>query len=164
VTGGREVSAPLASTASVPTDALPARGLGRGVAWLPGQVARGWPDLEHACVVDLHGAGFRTSGLADIPDAGAGDRHHSFVTRFAVVGGDRRSALEGLAVGVGAGWALENGVAAWHPTHVEPPIVGPRDTEAQIIVVGIRPADEDLPPPWQRIADLPPKPKALEIS
>jgi len=81
------------------------------VSWLPGEVARGWPDLEHACVADLHGAGLRAPGLADVPDAGAGDRHHPCRARFAVVGGDRRGAVEGLTIGVGARWALEDDVA-----------------------------------------------------
>src|SRR5262249_4871513 len=85
--------------------------------------------LEDLLMADLHGARLRTPGLADVPDAGAGDRHHPCRARFAVVRRDRRSALEGLAVGVGAGWALENDVAAWHPTHVEPPIVGPGHLE-----------------------------------
>src|SRR5262249_16728719 len=58
---------------------------------------------------------------------------HACLARYAVVRRNRRGAVEGLAVGVSAGWALENDVAAWHPTHVKPPIVGPRDTEAQII-------------------------------
>ena len=108
-------------------------------------------------MADLHGARFRAPGLAHVPDAGAGDRHQSCIARFAVVRRDCRSALEGLAVGIGAGWALEDDVAAWHPAHVEPPIVGPGYTEGQIIVVGIGPTDQDLPSPWQPIgaqADL----------
>jgi hypothetical protein len=97
-------------------------------------------------VADLHGAGFRAPGLADVPDAGARDRDDPGITRFAMVRRDRRGAVEGLAGGVGAGWALEDNVAAWHPTHVEPPIVRPGYSEAQIIVVGIGPTDQDLPP------------------
>ena len=68
-----------------------------------------------------------------------------------------RGAVEGLAVGVSALWALKDDVAARHPTHMEPPIVRPGHPKAQVIVVGIGPTDQDLPPPWQRVgaqADL----------
>ena len=115
---------------------------------LPSEVARGRTDLEHLFMADLHGAGFRASGFADVPDAGARDRHDPRSARFAVVRRDRRGAMKGLSIGVGAGWTLENDVAAWHPAHVEPPRVGPRHTEGQSIVVDIGPTDEDLPPPW----------------
>src|SRR5919109_5272636 len=115
------------------------------MARLSSHVATRRTDLAHLFMADLHGARFRAPGLADVPDAGAGDRHHPCLARFAVVGGDRRGAMKGLAVGGGAEWALENDVAARHPTHVKPPIVGPGYTEAQIIVVGISPADQDLP-------------------
>jgi hypothetical protein len=70
-------------------------------------------------VADLHGAGFRTSGLANVPDAGAGDRHHPRIARFAVVRRDRCSAVKGLAVGVGAGWALEDDVAVRRESAME---------------------------------------------
>src|SRR5262245_64335949 len=103
------------------------------MARLSSQVAARRAHVEPPFVADLHGARFRAPGLADVPDAGAGDRHHPCLARFAVVGGDRRGAAEGLAVGVDAGWALEDDVAAGHPTHVELPIVGPGYTEAQII-------------------------------
>jgi hypothetical protein len=73
--------------------------------------------------------------------------------RFAVVRRNRRSALEGLAIRIGVGWALEDHVAAWHPTHVTPPIVGSRHLEAQKIVVGIGPTDQDLPPTRQRVRE-----------
>jgi len=102
-------------------------------------------------VPNLHGAGFRASGLAHVPDARARDRDDPCLTRFAVVRRDRRGALEGLTIGVGAGWALEDNVAAWHPAHVEPPRVGPRHLETQKLIVGIGPANQDLLPPWQRV-------------
>jgi hypothetical protein len=137
----------------VPTETLPTRGLGRSVPRLPGEVARGWPDLEHAFVAYMHGAGFRPPRLADVPDVGAGDRHHPCVTRFAVVGSDRRGAVEGLTIGVGAGWALKDDVAAWHPTQMKPPILWLGDPEAQIIIVGIGPTDQDLPPTRQRVRE-----------
>ena len=66
-------------------------------------------------MADLHGAGFRASGLAHVPDAGARDRHDPRSARFAMVRRDRRGAMKGLAIGVGAGWALEDDVAAGHP-------------------------------------------------
>src|SRR6266436_88317 len=72
--------------------------LDRGVARISGHIARGRTDLEHAFVADLHGAGFRTSGFADVPDACARDRHHPRVARFAVVRGDCCGALEGLTI------------------------------------------------------------------
>ena len=80
--------------------------------------------LNTCLMADLHGARFRAPGLADVPDAGAGDRHHPRIARFAVVGGDRRGALEGLTIGVGAGWALEDDVAAWDPPALEPCVGG----------------------------------------
>jgi len=120
--------------------------LDRGVARISGHVARGRTDLEHAFVADLHGAGFRTSGFADVPDACARDRHYPRSAGFAVVRGDRRSALEGLAIRVGAGWALEDNVAAWHPAHVKPPILRPGDPEAQDFVVRVRPTRTCHPP------------------
>jgi hypothetical protein len=83
---------------------------------LSSQVAARRADLEHLFMADLHGTRFRAPGLADVPDAGAGDRHHPCLARFAVVCRDRRGAVKGLAVGVSAGWALEDDVAAWHPT------------------------------------------------
>jgi hypothetical protein len=101
-------------------------------------------------VADLHSAGFRTPRLADVPGACARDRDDPGSAGFAVVRGDRRSALEGLAIGVGTGWALEDDVAAWHPTHMEPPIVRLGHPEAQSIVVGVCLTDQDLPPTWQR--------------
>ena len=118
------------------------------MARLSSQVAARRAHLEYLLMTDLHGAGLRASGLADVPNAGAGDPHHPRIARFAVVCRDRCSAVEGLAVGVGAGWALEDHVAAWHSTHMKPPIVGPSHLETQKIVVGIGPADQDLPPPW----------------
>ena len=124
-----------------------------GVARLPDHVARGRAHLEHLFVADLHGAGFRAPGLADVPDAGARDRHHPRRAGFAVVRRDRRGAVEGLTIGVGAGWALEDHVAAWHPTNMKPPIVGPGHLETQQLVVGIGPTDQDLPPPWQRVGE-----------
>jgi hypothetical protein len=89
------------------------------------------------------------------------DRHHPRIARFAVVGGDRRGAVEGLTIGGGAGWALEDNVAAWHPAHMEPPIVGLGHPATQRIVVGIDPVDQDLLPTRQCVreqADL------LEVS
>jgi hypothetical protein len=121
------------------------------VARLPGQVATCRADFEHLLVPDLHGAGFRATRLADVPDARAGDGHDARIARFAVIRGDRGGALEGLTVRVGARRTLENGVAPWHPAHVEPPILRPGHLETQKIVVGIGPADQDLPPPWQRV-------------
>jgi hypothetical protein len=120
------------------------------MARLSSQVAARRADLEHLFMADLHGARFRAPGLAHIPDAGARDRHDPRSAGFAVVRRDRRGAMKGLAIRVGAGWALENDVAAGHPAHVKPPIVGPGHLEAQKIVVSIGPADQDLPPPWQR--------------
>ena len=131
--------------------------LDRGVARLPGEVATCGAHFEHLLVADLHGARLRTPGFADVPNACAGDRDDPCMAGFAVVRGDRRGAVEGLTIGVGAGWALEDNVAAWHPTAMQPPIVGPGYTEGQIIVVGIGPTDQDLPSPWQPIgaqADL----------
>src|SRR5205823_6124415 len=110
--------------------------LGGGMARIPGQVATCRAHLEHPFVPVLHGAGFRATRLADVPDARAGDGHDARIARFAVIRGDRRGAVEGLTIGVGAGWALEDHVAAWRPTAMKPPIAGPRDTEGQIIVVG----------------------------
>ena len=127
--------------------------LGRGVARLPGHVATRRADLEHPFVADLHGAGLRAPRLADVPDAGAGDRHYPRSARFAVVGGNRRGAVERLTIGVSAGWALEDDVAAWHPAHVEPPRVRPRHMEGHRIVVGIRPTNQDLPPTRQCVRD-----------
>jgi hypothetical protein len=120
------------------------------VARLPGQVATRRTDLEYSFVADLLGAGFRTPGFAHVPDAGARDRYHPCIARLAVVRRDRRGAVEGLAIRVGTGRALEDDVAAGHPTARQPPIVGPGHLEAQKIVVSIGPADQDLPPPWQR--------------
>jgi hypothetical protein len=127
------------------------------VARLPGQVARGRTDFTYLLMADLHGARLRAPGLADVPNARAGDRLYPRIARFAVVRRNRRGAVEGLAGGVGAGWALENDMAAWHPTDRKPPIVGPGDLEAQMVVVGIRPTDQDLPPTRQGVhtqADL----------
>src|SRR5437764_15205305 len=104
-------------------------------------------------MADVHGAGFRAPGLADVPDACTGDRDDPCSAGFAMVRGDRRSALEGLAIRVCTGWALEDDVAAWHPTHMEPPIVGLGRPEAQIIVVGLSPTDQDLPPTRQCVRD-----------
>ena len=111
------------------------------MARLSSHVATRRTDLAHLCMADLHGAGVRTPGLADVPDAGAGDCHHPRSTSFAVVRRDRRSVLEGLAIRVCAGWALEDDVAARHPTDMEPPIVRPGHPEAQKIVVGVGPPD-----------------------
>ena len=86
------------------------------MARLSRQVAARRAHFEHLLVADLHGAGFRAPGLAHVPDACTGDCHHPCRARFAVVRRDRRGAVEGLAVGVGAGWALEDDVAAGHPT------------------------------------------------
>ena len=83
---------------------------------LSSQVAARRADLEYLLMADLHGARFRAPGRADVPDAGARDRHDPCIPRFAVVCRDRRGAVKGLAVGVSAGWALEDDVAAWHPT------------------------------------------------
>jgi hypothetical protein len=159
-TGGERRDLALVAGAALAEDTVPSRRpgrrapemLGRGVARLPGQVARGRADLEHPFVADLHGAGFRASGLADVPGACAGDCHHPRGARLAVVGGDRRSALEGLTIRVGAWWALEDDVAARHPVHVEPPIVRSGHAEAQRIVVGISPTDQDLPPRMVKIS------------
>jgi hypothetical protein len=123
------------------------------MARLSSQVATRRTDLEHLFMADLHGARFRAPGLADVPDAGAGDRHHPCLARCAVVCRDRRGAVQGLAVRVGAGWALEDHVAPWHPAHVKPPIVGPAHLQAQYIVVGIGPTDQDLPPTRQRVRE-----------
>ena len=120
------------------------------MARLPGRVATRRAHLKHPFVADLHGAGLRAPGLADVPDAGARDRDDSCITRGAMVRRDRRGAVEGLTIGVGAGWALEDHVAPWHPTAMKPPIVGSGHTERQTIIVDIGPTDEDLPPPWQR--------------
>src|SRR5262245_25294689 len=123
------------------------------MARLSSHVATRRTDLEHLFMADLHGAGFRASGLADVAAAGAGNRHDPRSARFAVVRRDRRGALQGLSLGVGAGWALEDHVATGHPANMKPPIVGPGYPEAQKIVVGIGPADQDLPPTWQRMGD-----------
>ena len=120
---------------------------------LEGQVTRGRTDLEHLFMADVHSAGFRAPGLAHVPDARARNRDDPCVAGFAVVGGNRRGALEELAIGVDAGWTLEDDVAARQPAHVEPPIVRPGHAEAQIIVVGIGPTDEDLPPPRQCVGE-----------
>ena len=82
------------------------------MARLSSQVATRRTDLEHLFMADLHGARFRAPGLADVPDAGAGDRHHPCLTRCAVVCRDRRGAVKGLTIGVGAGWALKDDMAA----------------------------------------------------
>src|SRR5262245_50258264 len=122
--------------------------LGRGVARLSSQVATRRAHFEYLLMADLHGARFRAPGLADVPDASAGDRHHPCIPRFAVVRCNRCGTLEGLTIGVGASWALEDDVAAWHATNMKPPIVGPGHLEAQIIVVGISLTDQNLPPAW----------------
>ena len=120
------------------------------MARLPGRVATRRAHLKHPFVADLHGAGVRVPGLAHVPDACPGDRHHPCIARFAVVRCNRCGALEGLAIRGGAGWALEDHVAAGHPTNMQPSIVGPGHLEAQSIVVGISLTDQNLPPPWQR--------------
>ncbi|SRR6266446_6758054 len=93
--------------------------LGRGVARLPGQVARGRAHLEHPFVADLHGAGLRAPRLAHVPGARARDRHNPRIARFAVIRGDRRGALEGLAIGVSARWALKDDVAVRRESAME---------------------------------------------
>jgi hypothetical protein len=93
------------------------------VARFPGQVAARRADLAHLLVADLYGAGRCVPGLADVPYAGAGDRHQSCLARFAVVRRDRRSALEGLAVGIGACWALTEDGAPGPPATVAPPLL-----------------------------------------
>ena len=60
--------------------------------------------------------------------------------------GDRRDALEGLAIGVDAWWPLEDAMAARHPARGEPPIVRQGSPEAQDILVSIRPTRNDHPP------------------
>src|SRR5712671_1041742 len=109
--------------------------LGRGVARLPSQVATCRAHLEHLFIADVHGAGFCATRLADVPDARAGDGHDARIARFAVVRGDRGSALEGLTIRVGARRTLEDDVAARHPAYMEPPIVRTGHPEAQRIVV-----------------------------
>jgi len=121
------------------------------MARFPGQVATRRAHFEYLLMTDLHGAGFRASGLAHVPDAGARDRHDPRSAGFAVVRRDRLGAMKGLAIRVGAGWALEDDMAARHPTNMKPPIVGPGHPEAQRIVVDIGPTDQDLPPTWQRV-------------
>ena len=64
----------------------------------------------------------------------------------ASVRGDRRGALEGLAIGVDAWWPLEDAMAARHPARGEPPIVRQGSPEAQDILVSIRPTRNDHPP------------------
>ncbi len=117
------------------------------------QVATRWAYLEHPFVPDLHGARFRAPGFGDVPGTRAGDQHHAGVARFAVIRRDRGGALEGLTIRVDAWWALEDNVAPWHPTDMKPPIVWPGHLEAQRIVVGIGPTDQNLPPPWQRVGE-----------
>jgi len=123
------------------------------VARLPSPVATRRAHFKHLLVADLHGAGFRASELAHVPDAGAGDRDDPCITRFAVVRRDRRGALEGLVIRICAEWALEDDVAAWPPARMALPIVWPGHPEAQRIVVGIRPTNQDLPPTWQCVRD-----------
>ena len=86
------------------------------MARLSSQVATRRAHFEYLLMTDLHGAGFRASGLAHVPDAGARDRHDPRSAGFAVVCRDRRGAMKGLAIRVGTGRALEDDVAAWHPT------------------------------------------------
>jgi hypothetical protein len=123
------------------------------VARLPGQVATCRADFEHLLVPDLHGAGFRATRLADVPDGCAGDRHDPRGAGFAVIGGNRGGALEGLTIRVSARRTLEDDVAPGHPTDMKPPIVWPGHTEAQVVIVSVRATDQDLPPAWQRVRD-----------
>jgi len=123
------------------------------VARLPGQVATCRADFAHLLVPDLHGAGFRATRLADVPDARAGDGHDARIARFAVIRGDRGGALEGLTIRVSARRTLEDDVAPGHPTDMQPPILRPGDAETQRIVVGVGATDQDLPPPWQRVGE-----------
>src|SRR6266478_177533 len=120
----------MASNGVAPTGALPATGFRRGVARLPDQVATRRAHLEHPFVPDLHGAGLRATRLADVAGARAGDGHDTRVAGFAMVRGNRRGAVEGLAIRVGARWPLEDDVAPGHPAHVKPPIMRPGHAEA----------------------------------
>ena len=138
-------SPPSGVRASARDHRVPER-LGRGLARLTGQVATRRAHLEYLRVADLHGAGFRTPRLADVPSACAGDRADPCLARCcSMLRSPRR--VGGLAIGVGTGWALEDDVAAWHSTNMKPPVIGPGHLETQKLVVGIGPADEDPPPP-----------------
>ena len=57
----------------------------------------------------------------------------------------RCSALECLAIGLFARPGLKDHVTSRHAAHVEPPVVGSRKHEAQVIVVGVCPTHEHLP-------------------
>ena len=87
-------------------------------------------------MADLHGAGLRTLGFANVPNAGAGDRDHPHMARFAVVRRNRRGALEGLMIRVGAGWPLEDDVAVRQPTHVASLVFRHLDAQRIVVVVG----------------------------
>jgi hypothetical protein len=89
------------------------------VARLPGQVATRREDLAYLLMAEVYGARLRALELAHVPHAGAGDRHHVHSAGCAVVRRDRRGAVEGLAIGGGAGWALEDDVAAWPSTETK---------------------------------------------
>ena len=115
------------------------------MARLPGQVATCRAHFAYLLVADLHGAGWRTPGLGHVPGARAGDHHHSGVTGFAVVRGDRGGAGESLAIRGCARWALED--------DVEPPIVRPGHAEAQDLVVGVGATDQHLPTTRQRVGE-----------
>jgi len=78
--------------------------LGRGIGRLSSHVAARRADLEYPLMADQHGAGFRAPRLADVPGARTRDCDDPSSAGFAVVRGDRRSAVEGLAIGVGTGW------------------------------------------------------------
>jgi hypothetical protein len=82
------------------------------VARLPGQVATRREDFEPLCMAEVYGARLRALELAHVPHAGAGDRHHVRRAGCAVVRRDHRGTVKRLAIGGGAGWALEDDVAA----------------------------------------------------
>jgi hypothetical protein len=121
------------------------RRLGGSVARLPGQVVTRRAHAEHLLVADLHGAGFRAPGLADVPDADAGDRNDPRSAGFAVIRRDRRGAVEGLTMRVGVCWAMEDDGAPGHPAYVGLPRLWPRHLHGPRLVVDVGPTNQDLP-------------------
>ena len=103
--------------------------------------------LEDCFFANLHRSRWRITRLGHVSRTRARYRHKPGCPGFTMIGGDGGGVLQCGAVGISSGACQQHDMAARHPADVEPPIVRSGNVQAELVVVRIGTADQNLSNP-----------------
>ena len=102
-------------------------------------------DFQDFAVLHVYRAGFDAARFADVARAGAVDWNGAGVAGLAVVAGNSRSLTKRFSARIFVQLRPKDHVTARNFVSMEPPVLGLRHLDAEVIVVGVRGADEQRP-------------------